>query len=188
MSLPTILQEELGFPPLKKISPNTQEVKDTSGDLSGQAAIPTVLVGLYKYSITDAGAEDILRGEYSTDWVNKVFGQYYGLVVERVASYASIAEDRAESLLNTVARKAAELIRTSKEGSTGIAGIKSYLTSERHEILSYLPAALQIGELLDDDTVDDRTNKMEGPVSSLMQKIAGSFAPSDLDEKKAKNL
>ncbi len=188
MSLPTTLQEQLGFPPLKKINPNTQEVKDASGDLSGQAAIPSVLIGLYKYSITDSGAEDILRGNYSTDWVNKVFGQYYELVIERVADYASISADQSATLLDRVATKAAEIIRTSKDGSEGIAGIKSYLTGERHEILSYLPAALQIGELLDDDTVDDRTNKMEGPVSSIMQKIAGSFAPADLDEKKSKNL
>ena len=188
MSLPTALQEQLGFPPLKKISPNTQEVKDATGDLSGQAAIPTVLVGLYKHSISDDGAEDILRGNYSTDWVKKVFGEYYELVIERVAEYAAISREKTMALLDKVATQAAELIRSSKEGSTGIAGIKSYLTSERHEILSYLPAALQIGELLDDDTVDDRTNKMEGPVSSLMQKIAGSFAPSDLDEKKSKNL
>ena len=188
MSLPTRLQEQLGCPPLKKIDPNTQEVKDPGGDLTAQATIPTVLVGLYKYSISDEGAADILRGEYSTDWVKKVFGNYYDIVIERVSQYASITKENAENLLNDVATKAAALISSSKEATGGIAGVKSYLTAQRHEILSYLPAALQIGELLEDDTVDDRTNKMEGPVSSLMQKIAGSFAPADMDEKKAKNL
>ena len=39
-----------------------------------------------------------------------------------------------------------------------------------------MPAALNMGELLHDNTLDDNTNKMEGPVSSLIQRIGSAFS------------
>ena len=61
------VQKKLNLPELQKIDPNTQEVKKpenmTSENYLGQAAIPTVLIGLYKYSRTKEGNTDILIGE-----------------------------------------------------------------------------------------------------------------------------
>ena len=37
-------------------------------------------------------------------------------------------------------------------------------------------AALHLGKLLDNPNMDDRTNKMEGPVSSFMHKIENIFS------------
>jgi hypothetical protein len=52
----------------------------------------------------------------------------------------------------------------------------------------YLPAALQIGVLLNDDTLDDATNKMEGPISSLMQKIGAAFSnPATAEDQEIKD-
>jgi len=45
------------------------------------------------------------------------------------------------------------------------------MNSQRHTILSHLPAVLKIGDTLNEETFDDRTNKMEGPVSSFLHKI-----------------
>ncbi|MEO7924436.1 MAG: hypothetical protein ABIR30_12220 [Chitinophagaceae bacterium] len=45
------------------------------------------------------------------------------------------------------------------------------MNDQRHNILVYLPAALNLGDLLKDESLDDRTNKMEGPVSNFMHKI-----------------
>jgi hypothetical protein len=51
----------------------------------------------------------------------------------------------------------------------------------------YLPEALHMGDLLHDDTLDDNTNKMEGPVSSLMRNIGSVFSkPVTNDEIKNK--
>ena len=35
---------------------------------------------------------------------------------------------------------------------------------------------LHMGELLHDNTLDDNTNKMEGPVSSLLKSIGSAFS------------
>ena len=56
---------------------------------------------------------------------------------------------------------------------------KTLLTSQRHEILRYLPGKLKIGDLLNDESLEDNTNKMEGPVSSLMHKIENAFSSAD---------
>ena len=39
-----------------------------------------------------------------------------------------------------------------------------FFTAQRTQILTHLPAALNMGELLNDSTLDDNTNKMEGPM------------------------
>jgi hypothetical protein len=39
-----------------------------------------------------------------------------------------------------------------------------------------LPPALQMGDLLNDNTMDDRTNKMEGPISSMMHSIENKLS------------
>ena len=49
--------------------------------------------------------------------------------------------------------------------------LRSYMNSQRHTILSHLPAVLKIGDTLNEETFDDRTNKMEGPISSFLHKI-----------------
>lgn len=190
MNLPETLQQHFGFAPLKKIDPNTQEViKDSTkpdNDRLGQAAIPAVLTGLYKYSTQDEGAADILRGAYSTDWVEKVFGQHYDLVVDHVAAYSFTGAAEAEEVMNNIAIKAGEIAKQQVEGkSNPLLAIKEFFTGQRKTILSYLPAAMQVGQLIDDDTVDDRTNKMEGPISSLMKSIGSGFTNVDLDSKKS---
>lgn len=188
MNLPDTLQQHFGFAPLIKIDPNTQEVikdsKNPDPDRLGQAAIPAVLTGLYKFSETDEGASEILRGGYSTNWVEKLFGDQYDAVVERVAAYSFTPVAETESAMNNIAVKAAELSREHVASKTDpVLAIKEFLASQRKSILHYLPAAMQLGQLIDDDTVDDRTNKMDGPISSLMQNIGSGFSKTDHDEK-----
>ena len=50
------------------------------------------------------------------------------------------------------------------------------MSGQRHNILVYLPAALQLGDLLNDNAMDDRTNKMEGPVSNFMHNIENKLS------------
>ena len=54
----------------------------------------------------------------------------------------------------------------------------------RHIILSHLPGAIEIGSILNDNTLDDRTNKMNGPVSGIMHSIEKTFASTDTDSSK----
>jgi hypothetical protein len=55
-------------------------------------------------------------------------------------------------------------------------GVRNYMNSQRHNILVYLPAALNIGDVLNDEGLDDKTNKMEGPVSNFMHKIENTLS------------
>lgn len=71
------IQQNLGYPVLQQIDPNSQQVvadkKTPAEDKFSQAATPTVLTGLYKYVQSDEGATHFLRGDNSTNWVGKLF-------------------------------------------------------------------------------------------------------------------
>ena len=184
------IQENLQYPPLQKIDPNTQEVKADDSTPNehrfSQAAIPAILTGLYKYVSTDEGAETILRGDNSTNWVSRIFADTKSEVVQKVASYSFTPAGDTERRMNEIAGEAVRLTREDiKENATRM-DVKDFLFAQRDTILLYLPEALHMGELLHDTTVDDNTNKMEGPVSSLMHKIGSAFSkPSDEAELKS---
>ena len=74
--------------------------------------------------------------------------------------------------------EAANIIRTNAAGVKTAAAddVISYMKDQRNNILHYLPAALQLGALLDDDTLDDHTHKMDGPISGLMHSIEKAFS------------
>ena len=57
--------------------------------------------------------------------------------------------------------------------------LEDLLSNERHKILPCLPPGLKTGRLFNDETIDDNTNKMEGPVSSLINKIKDVFSEDD---------
>jgi hypothetical protein len=183
-----ILQEAAGFDPLQKISPNTQDAdrtKMTKTDLLGQAAIPAVLVGLYKYSRDENNANDIIQKDITSDWTSLIFGENKSSVSKEVAEYADIPADEANIELKCIAEMAVEKIRETVGENASSVQVKKFFTDERNNILLYLPAAMKIGDMIHDPTLDDRTNKMEGPVSNAMHKIEKIFAGSDNpDEKK----
>ena len=186
MNLTEILQQHFEYAPLLKIDPNTQGVaiKDTPVETSiGQAAIPVILIGLYKFSRTDAGAAAIVSGDSTPDWVHTIFSDQSSKIIKRVSEYAATTYENTESTLNNIAGKAVAVIKEAVAPDYKLPAVKDLMSAQRNDILTYLPAVLHTGELIDDPTVDDRTNKMEGPVSSLIQAIGSGFTGSDKDVK-----
>lgn len=186
MNLTEILQQHFEYAPLLKIDPNTQGVaiKDTPVETSiGQAAIPVILIGLYKFSRTDPGAAAIVSGDSTPDWVHTIFSDQSSKIIKRVSEYAATTYENTESTLNNIAGKAVEVIKEAVAPDYKLPAVKELMSAQRNDILTYLPAVLHTGELIDDPTVDDRTNKMEGPVSSLIQAIGSGFTGSDKDVK-----
>ena len=183
-----ILQVAAGFDPLQKIDPNTQEAdksKMSKTDLLGQAVIPVVLVGLYNYSRDEKKAGQILQKDISSDWITEIFGDNKNAISKHVADYADIPSEEANIELKCVAELAVEKIRENISKNENGVDVKNFFTQQRNNILHYVPAALQVGDMLHDSTLDDRTNKMEGPVSNAMHKIEKIFAGSDNpDERK----
>ena len=187
MNLLQIVQENLGYLPLQKIDPNTQLVKVDVDEQEhrkqkfSQAAIPTVLIALSEFSQTDEGAHSILFAELSSDWADIVFGNNSKKIIDKIAGYSAHTTAYTVSKLNIIAKEAVRLVRQEVPSGT-IADVKNLMADSRNDVLLFLPASMQMGVLLNDNTIDDRTNKMEGPISSLMHAIGASFSGSDTDE------
>ena len=184
------IQKNLGFHELQKIDPNTQEVKKpaniSSPDYLPQAAIPTVLLGLYKYSRFSEGNVDILTEEKSGDLLTTIFGDLKEPVINKVAHYTNNTVEYTALQMEKISHEAIKLVTENIKGVKTDNAVTQFLTDQRQNILTCLPAELQLGEVLHDNTIDDRTHKMEGPISGAMHWIEKLFSGSD--SKKEENF
>ncbi len=184
------IQRNLNFAELQKIDPNTNEVKKPEEmsfqDYLPQAAIPVVLLGLYKFSRTEEGNTALLKGELQNKLLKTIFGNKTEKVIANVASNTGNTTHFSASKMETIAWEALSIIRKDLSINPTDANVKNYLADQRQNILVHLPASLQIGEVLNDDTIDDRSHKMEGPVSSSMHWIEKLFPSTD--RKKEENF
>jgi len=172
MNLLESVQSTLGHAPLQKVDPNTQEIKDaremTPGQKLAQAAIPAVLAAIIKYSDSNEGI-NIMTME-NANWLRMIYHEKENEAVTKVAGYAGVSESEASDSMNKAADAAVKVIRENVK-TADAEKLRSYMNSQRHNILNHLPAALNMGYLLNEEAFDDRTNKMEGPVSSFLHKI-----------------
>jgi len=167
------IQKNLGYPPLEKVDPNSQEIKGAKkmspAQKLPQAAIPAVLAAMIKYSDGTDGINLLTQNE-NRNWLGTFYGEKETEAVKKVADYAGVSADEAKRNMEDISNEAVRLVKESVK--TGDAEkLRSYMNSQRHTILSHLPAVLKIGDTLNEETFDDRTNKMEGPVSSFLHKI-----------------
>ncbi len=179
------IQRNLGFAELIKIDPNTQKVKSESVTDTrnfGQAAIPTVLLALYKYGNTDIGSEQILRGTKPASWLDIFFSDAKDDAVQKVAAYSGDPVTGVSGKMEQIATEAVRLIRENTPSGASFSDVKTFVAQQRSNILSYLPAQLQIGSLMNDNTLDDRTNKMEGPMSNGMHFFEKLFSGSTTEK------
>ena len=174
------IQKRTPYPALKKIDPNTQDITDkgscTPSDLMGQAAIPAVLTGVYKHSRNDADAEIILHPDNEDNLLSFLFNERDSEVTAHIAAYAGVSPERAQGELETIATQAITVIKDFLGREASPQKLKTFMNDQRHHIVVYLPGSLQLGDLLKDEGLDDRTNKMEGPVSNIMHKIENKFS------------
>ena len=182
------VQQNLGYAPLKKIDPNTQEVaitEDSRDEHSfGQAAIPSVLTAFYKYVQLDEGAASFLQNKYNHEWVNQIFGDNSEAAVVSIAAYTRELNDDPEMQMNRIADEVVAVAKQHLPQDANFSDVRKFFSNQRNDILLYLPAELNMGGLLDDDSLDDQTNKMEGPISSLVQSIGAAFSTPVTVEKK----
>ena len=173
------VQQELGYPELQKIDPNTQKVvadtKTPEEDKFSQAAIPAILTGFYKYVQTDEGASSFLEDGTSSNWMSKLFDNNKKEVVQTIASYAKQSNEDPLAKMNEIANVVVRVVKENLPKEATIKEVKTFFGDQKNNILLYLPADLNIGGLLHDDTLDDATHKMEGPISGLMQSLGAAF-------------
>ncbi len=177
------VQDKLGFNSFEKINPNNQQGKTElqSGittDHYQQAATIAVLVGLYKYGTTEEGSA-ALSGQIPHDVLYLLFNKQEEKIIEAVSDYGSKPYSATETLLQKIACAALETVQEATGKDASFDKIRTYLAGQRHNILVYLPPDLKVGDLVNDETIEDRTNKMEGPVSNLIHAIEDIFAEKD---------
>jgi hypothetical protein len=181
-SLVETIQKNLGYAPLCKVDPNIQEPKEKSAPDSSQrlaqAAIPAALTALYKLTRTEEGCRTIIANDGNTDWLGTIFEGRENVAVDKVARYAGTTETEAESAMENIADEAVRVLKSAANPRTP-EGLRAFMEVQRHHILVYLPAAMQMGDVLNDEALDDRTNKMEGPVSGFMHRIENLLSKGD---------
>ena len=181
------VQQSLGYAPLKKIDPNTQEVtvKDGVPDKNSfaQAAIPSILTAFYKYIQTDEGAASFLQNKYPNEWVDHIFGDQSQEAIASIATYTNELKGDPVLLMNQIAEEVVTEVKKYLQEEADFKDLRLFFSNEKNNILLYLPAELNMGGLLDDETLDDQTNKMEGPISSLIQNIGTVFSTPDTVKK-----
>jgi len=176
------VQARLGTKSIKKIDVNATHQSDTrkpgSTDHAQQGAAAAVLVALYRFGKTDEGAAILARNTPS-NCLQTIFLNKQDVAANQVAKYADIEIAEAKELMQEVADVAMNEVYRNVGKDADAGKIKTYIASQRHNILAYLPAELEMGKLLDDPALDDRTNKMEGPVSSFLHWIEDLMSPGD---------
>ena len=187
MNLIDEMQKATGHWPVEKVDPNTQEAKDEQEgkkDLLPQAAIPISLLGLYHYTRSEEQAQLLVGGNNSTntDWKNKLYSNHSDEVANSVATYAHTSVNMAESALNYATNTAIKIVNDALGDKASGKGIADIFKDNRSSILQHLPAALQLGSIVNDTTIDDRTNKMEGPMSGIMHVFEKIFSDSDAND------
>jgi hypothetical protein len=172
------VQKRLAFPPLQKIDPNTENARQETNEMvypATQAAIMVAVAGLYKLTRTTEGSIKLLSsGKHA--WLKDVYGDQYQSTLSNVSKYTSGSLGEIESLVDKSADTAVLVLHEELAGNLNAESVMNFMSGQRDHILVYLPAGLHLGEILHDPTIDDNTNKMEGPVSSLMHKIENIFS------------
>lgn len=180
------IQQNLGYRELKKVNTATGRVPaghtTPATEKFSQAAIPAVLVALCRFAHSDKGAEMILQSDKTADWISCIFGGRTMDAVWRISAYAGLTEGEVLHRMNEIAGEAIKLTRESLPVNTDIKKVKVFLEDQQPHILLFLLPVLKTGELLADDTLDDNTNKMEGPVSNLISGIGAAFSKPVTDE------
>jgi len=178
ISLVEIIRKNLGYNELHKIDPNTQDIRDDmkihGSDSLAQAAVPAILCGLFNHLQNREAALMILEGD-SVNWLSTIFGDKKNELIDRIAIYGKSTPTAAKQEAEHIANEAVRIVRQNIPDPANLNMVQAFVTANKNDTLLYLPAVLGIGDLLNNNNLDDRTNKMEGPVSSFMHKLEKQF-------------
>lgn len=178
------IQQKLHVEGLQKIDPDTGKIPDAAKPSNNfyQLAIPAVLTGLYSFTRLDEKNRDILNMT-TGNLLSSIFGEHKDTVIAKIAKISGAPVNETTNNLEKIGGAAIKTFKENLSEKPLDSDVKDFLTGQRHNILLYLDPALQLGQSLKDDTIDDSTNKMEGPVSNLMHNIGQIFSGSGNDEK-----
>jgi hypothetical protein len=182
MNIIETIQKNLGFSPLIKINPNTQEPEghDTSmgNNALVQAAIPSILIGIYNRLEMDADISHISDPKQTGGLLDSIFGKSKNEVVKHINAYAKNQDKHNDQQLEHIASECLRVICDGMGDDKSEASVRNFVSKNKPDALLYLPASIELGKILSNNNLDDRTGKMEGPVSSFMHKMEKTFNTS----------
>ena len=173
------VQKRLGLPPLVKITPDKAEAQQQLPKAPfHQIALVAVVAGLYKITRTDTGCAHLLLSGKTINWLQmeEAFGEHFQEVVSAVSAYGVSDTAATEGLMRKAADACLLILHEELAGKINTTSIRDFMSSQRHDILVYVPTDLKLGKIVNDNVWDDQTNHMEGPVSSFMHKIENLFS------------
>ncbi len=174
------LEEYMGAK-MPEIDVATQETTNISEGMAGrlaQGAMAAGLVILYKYSRSIEGSEYLVNTAPAELNIGHMLNNKQQDMVDHLAKYAGSSSIQANTMLSAVIREAMFFVHQEIRNNRTANSLQTYFGNQRQAILGHLPMELGLGEVMKDDTLDDRTNNMEGPVSSLAHAIEGVFSSS----------
>lgn len=181
MNIIESVQKNLGFNALEKIDPNTGETvsgeKHLGNSALAQAGIPACLLGIYGRleSNPDISFLDV---EQKGNILENIFGKSAELVVKRISEYSKIVDKHSVQELEHIAMESMRVIKDQIGENATAKEIRNFVARQKPDTLLYLPPSLELGTILKNNNLDDRTGKMEGPVSSLMHSVEKTFNSS----------
>jgi hypothetical protein len=173
------IQKNLGYATLYKVDPNTQDIdqkeKSFGNNSLAQAGIPAVLCGLFNYVLQPEGNNFSLLPE-NVKWLPLIFGNRLSEIIERIAAYAGTSVANAKGELEHMADEAVRLLKTNIIVKDDISTLRAFSIEHKNDALAYLPGSLRTGEILGNNSLDDHTHKMDGPISGLMHSLEKHFS------------
>jgi hypothetical protein len=183
MNITETIQKNLGYGAIQKIDPNTQEVSDREGSHGNaslaQAAIPAILLGLFNRLEKEPDASWLAGDQPTGSLIKKIFGKKEEEVIAEVGRYSGLGDKNVKQEMEHIASESVRVVRDQISDLSSEDKIAAYVSAHKQQVLLYLPASLRLGIIVENENLDDRTNKMEGPVSSLMHRIEKQFNSSE---------
>jgi hypothetical protein len=178
MNIIETVQKNLGFNALIKIDPNTQDIKGEDvvmgNDALAQAGIPAILLGIYN-GLEENPDLRMLDTDQKGSLLECIFGKSADTVVRRIMDYSKIQDKNNVQELEHMASESMRVVKENIGEQADERSIRKFVAKNKPDILLYLPPNLELGTILKNENLDDRTGKMEGPVSSFMHRVEKQF-------------
>ena len=95
--------------------------------------------------------------------------------MKQIEEFSKIQDKHILQELEHIASESLRVIRENTGDNPSEVALHRFIQKNKGDTLLYLPPSLELGVILNNNNLDDRTGKMEGPVSSFMHRIEKTF-------------
>ena len=98
---------------------------------------------------------------------------------ESIDSYTKTQDTHNPQQLDHIANEAMRVVKDQVGDRADTNAISNFVRKHKPDVLLYLPPTLELGKVLGNNNLDDRTGKMEGPISNLLHSVEKVFNSPD---------